>query len=466
MGGPEPSDLGWLAALTGCEGISLIGASFAPGGADIRIHRDLADLRERTGDSRSLIVTDDEATFRDLMRAGAGDPLICIGRRQPRERDGATRFHYVNNPDGTVRWLFRAHTGDATYLELYNPNSLKGRLYKIGARLLTRGGLEGRVVSGGFSAGFTDADLVDRWLGHRHDFKNIAVFSGTRGLDRKVVIALGRGGAVTHFLKVPLSENTGAMLRNELSVLDRVGGGLGPGVVVPRAVPGRGGALLVENIRPRRPRSGLDLSERHEGFLRAMCARFVRTVVLGETSLYRELAARVSSLSQLALPGSPGFRRQATLIRETATELIARLPVACRIPVSLGHGDFTPWNMFVGRRSLHVYDWELACEAPLLSDLFHFVCQTGVLVRREPPRRVLCRLGRALARPSIAAMVQQYDINIDLHLRLYLLDKATYYLERFVSQTDLHVQAEWLLEFWIHALQAAPAASSGKLENA
>jgi aminoglycoside phosphotransferase (APT) family kinase protein len=136
-----------------------------------------------------------------------------------------------------------------------------------------------------------------------------------------------------------------------------------------------------------------------------------------------------------------------------------------RVPVSLGHGDFTPWNMFVGERRLHVYDWELAGEAPLLSDLFHFVCQTGVLVRREAPGRILRRLERELTRPAIAALVQHYGIDIDLHLRLYLLDRATYYLARYSTRTDLHVQADWLLEFWAQALQVSRVGCAGKLEH-
>jgi hypothetical protein len=458
MAGPKPSDLGWLATLTGSDGISLVGRAFAEGQPDpasshLRVYAEIAALRAEAAGELSMVVTDEEETFRELLGAGMAGGSIYVGESRLQELDGVTPFSYVNNPDGTVRWLFPAHGRDASYLELYNPNSLKGRLSKAFARALARVGFGDRLTSGSFYADFSGADLVARWLGGEGGFETIAIFSGTRGFDRTVVAALGRGGRVTHFLKIPLTTDSRAMLQTEFCVLDRIGGDLGPGVVVPSVSAGREGAVLLENIRPPRARSGQNLTERHVAFLRALYVCFARTTSLQETASYHEVAARISRLPTLDLPGRDGLAEKGRIIIDLAVQLLAPLPTAESVSVSLAHGDFTPWNLYEGKRCLHVYDWELAREAPLLSDLFHFVCQTGVLVRKEPPDRTIQRLQKEFAKPEIGALVQRYDIRPDLHLRLYLLEKATYYLERYARQTALHRQAHWLLDFWTHALR-------------
>lgn len=461
--------------MTGSDGVTLVGRSFIarehqPTRTEVRTLAEHKALRGAAEDPPSLILTDEEEIFLELLRAGAGGRSIYTGEKRLREEDGVTRFSFVNNPDGTVRWLFRAGARDAAHLELYNANTLKGRLYRPVVRVLSRVGMGDRLASGGFAAGFSETDLLARWLGEDTCFDTVALFSGTRGLDRKVVFALGRRGRVTHFLKVPLGAESRALLENELSVLQRIGGELGPGLVVPGVARGRGGAVLFENVRPRRPRSGIDVTERHLGFISALYSRFSRTAVLGETAIYRDLVDRVSRLPRLEPGASEGLAQQGRAISELASRLIARLPVDRRIAVSLAHADFTPWNAYEGKGTLHVYDWELAREAPLLSDLFHFVCQTGVLVRRESPERIIQRLRIELEKPSVRALVQRYHVDPDLHLCLYLLEKAAYYLERYTRQKDLHRQTGWLLDFWVAVLEryvgepkllAAPAIREG-----
>ena len=53
-------------------------------------------------------------------------------------------------------------------------------------------------------------------------------------------------------------------------------------------------------------------------------------------------------------------------------------------PIAYSHGDFTPWNMYLSKDQLHLYDWELASiHRPILFDLFHFIFQSHVLIKRS-----------------------------------------------------------------------------------
>ena len=75
----------------------------------------------------------------------------------------------------------------------------------------------------------------------------------------------------------------------------------------------------------------------------------------------------------------PLVRGTIGLLRRLQHELAA----AGTVPVSMSHGDFTPWNMYLGAQKLHLYDWELSCRLPLLYDLFHFEFQSAILIRHQ-----------------------------------------------------------------------------------
>jgi aminoglycoside phosphotransferase (APT) family kinase protein len=65
-------------------------------------------------------------------------------------------------------------------------------------------------------------------------------------------------------------------------------------------------------------------------------------------------------------------------------KLFQVVPVGESVPVSVSHGDFTPWNMYCDEQRLYVYDWEMARNGmPMLFDLFHFTYQSLILQQRK-----------------------------------------------------------------------------------
>ena len=60
-------------------------------------------------------------------------------------------------------------------------------------------------------------------------------------------------------------------------------------------------------------------------------------------------------------------------------QLYSTISLGEAIPVSVSHGDFTPWNMYCDDQRLYVYDWEMARNGiPMLFDLFHFSYQSVI----------------------------------------------------------------------------------------
>jgi hypothetical protein len=142
-------------------------------------------------------------------------------------------------------------------------------------------------------------------------------------------------------------------------------------------------------------------------------------------------------------------------------ELSVKANDISQLPMAYAHGDFTPWNMYVGEDKIHVYDWEMARPAlPMLYDLFHFVFQSQVLVHRNPFAKIKEALENLKNHPVTQQLIKEYDIDFNLHYQLYLVINCSHYLKLYLFQQPLHKQAHWLVDVWLEAtilsLEEAP----------
>ena len=118
------------------------------------------------------------------------------------------------------------------------------------------------------------------------------------------------------------------------------------------------------------------------------------------------------------------------------------------------HGDFTPWNMFHANKGskLHLFDWELSERLPALYDLFHFIFQTGILVKRQSFLEIKSTIDEILKRPKLQEFIRENSLDVEQAYQFYLLRNGSYYLNRYLTQKDLHIQAHWLLDYWLEAV--------------
>lgn len=449
----SPHDLAWLAKLVTGREDALVAYPAAG---------------EEEAAPGSLVVTDDAALFARLA-ARVPRPLALLDApgRAPGVA-GSHRFHYVRNPDGTLRWLFREGLAHPIHLALYNAGTARARVYRALTRIAFRVGRGDLVAAGSLSATFSEVDLLAPHLPAGFRWEQAALFAGTRGEDRKVLVALGRRGAVSHFLKIPLGAGTRALLENERGTLRRLAASPFPALRVPAVERGPRGALLLGSVAPRRPRpASARLSAAHLDFVAGSSARFGARAPLGDTSFYTAIRQGLERAeAALAAPPPGGDRLPPAAAARLALAMrraFEALPRRREIPVSLAHGDFAPWNVFVAPDGLRLYDWELACpDAPALYDAYHFVCQSGVLVGRARPAAVLRRLERLRGSGPLGELERRLSVDGDLHLRLYLLHKSAHYLARYAATSDLHLQAAWLVEFWTHALEVSAPPSSAE----
>jgi tRNA A-37 threonylcarbamoyl transferase component Bud32 len=106
------------------------------------------------------------------------------------------------------------------------------------------------------------------------------------------------------------------------------------------------------------------------------------------------------------------------------------------------HGDFTPWNMFVERGELFVFDWEYASRSyPPGIDYYHFVTQSAIFEQHADAAQIWLQMQQHLAEHA------------DNRLKYmgYLLD----ILGRFTLREQGHAQRDELrcMQIWIELLK-------------
>jgi thymidylate kinase len=165
---------------------------------------------------------------------------------------------------------------------------------------------------------------------------------------------------------------------------------------------------------------------------------------LKESKYFIEIASKINSLAQ---------KEDVSKIYKTLVNkldlLFKSIDSTTDFVGSLSHGDFTPWNMYRSEGKLHLYDLEASSFAPALVDLFHFIVQSEVLLKGNSFKKIQNQIQNLHDEPKLAALIQDYKIDTQLHLQLYLLHSVSTQVLKYIEQDEeLHVQSHWLIESW------------------
>lgn len=206
-------------------------------------------------------------------------------------------------------------------------------------------------------------DLATRF-GRLHE-GNLVLYVGEATPYQKMTAALlGNSGEPVLFVKIALTEQAQRRIAWERHILgalagtamaDRapalsgtIEGPFGEALVL-RPVPGRGA--------PRR------LGELHRAWVNDQLKVTANAASSG-SGVFAGIRTRSPSVVRQLGPAGPAYK-------ELEDEITMGLAEA-ELPLSLAHGDFTPWNTRVHAGRLRAFDWEAGIlEAPPLYDLFY-----------------------------------------------------------------------------------------------
>ena len=363
-------------------------------------------------------------------------------------------FHYVNNPDGTLRWIIPSDAQSATFITLYNSQSVKATLYKFIARTAFSLGCKKYLMSGSF---LMKPDLITN-VKTKYGIKEneqFTLFTGTRGENRKIILEINDGDHTTHFIKISFSDKAKKNLQNEIDMLTTLNKYDYTSLSMPHVEEGRvKGTARLSNIKPGIVIPAQRITEIHLKALAELYNVHHEEKIILETAAWQTIENNLQWMynEHPLINNMDEFKTRRII--HLLGKLSTSLPVDMEIPVSVSHGDFTPWNMYMDSKRLYVYDWELAKNGiPMLFDLFHFVFQSQVLLLRKDFSEIKESIKQVMQSPTAQSISHKYSINTNMHYKLYLLFNISYYMRIYMNEKQLLTQSHWMIDVWLDALQ-------------
>ena len=388
------------------------------------------------GIAPTLITKYPEIVLIDIYGKKQADPLL-----------GTQQFDFINNADGTIRWMYGHQYQKPIFLNLYNDLNWKGELFKTTFRTGFKLGVKNWLKSG--SIWITTAqELFLETINNKGQY---AIFTGTIGENRNAVISFVQGQKSRKFLKMPLTASAKMLVKNELDYLQELQSYKLRKITLPKTKK-IGDNIMVSNVRPEQKTNNRDLKGLHLAALHELYEQTTARALLNKSDAWLGIQKDLIFLADAKISNDLP-KEKVTRIFHLLQQLAQQLNTSDFVPMAIANGDLTPWNSYLTDKAVHIYDWELAERLPLLYDAFHYIFQSSVLVKKLPfiaiERQII-----ALEKVSIVEkMIKIFDIDYNQAYQFYLLRNTAYYLRKYVSQTELPIQANWLIAVWLEALE-------------
>ncbi|GAA0891217.1 hypothetical protein GCM10009122_08960 [Fulvivirga kasyanovii] len=342
----------------------------------------------------------------------------------------------INNPDGSPRWVCPTKAKKPYFLKFYNISGLKSTLFAIACKVIFFVGLQRMLFK--TSTIYLKRIAKDTPIDFIQD--NWAIFTGTPGPNNKMLL-YHTANSHSYFFKIANTPKAAQLITNECDSLKKLIGLHMSEFTIPRTRQVSGHVLQQEDLSAGGLRSNT-LTEYHLNALNELCSKTAYDVALEQTGLLSHSMDTLNNLSDDRLPKG--------LIKKLKT--LAGLIRIKNIRQCLSHGDFTPWNMYINKGMLSIYDWELAGDMPLGFDTFHFIIQKEILINRKPWTKIKQEITQVAATQAFSHWIGEQKATWTEYLKLYLLINTTKYLEIYSTQEIWHTQVEWLLNTWNDAI--------------
>lgn len=294
---------------------------------------------------------------------------------------GAMPYAVVGGRSNARWWLIPLESGlvTASGLAMFQPLLTSARAMKAAASLLSVFGMS-RLWAQNIVFITGAPNLASDFPGdHRLSF---AYFTGTDSPHRKVAVQImDYLGRIKGFAKLTRNSEVRKLLAYEAAMLNHVHTLALQTAYVPKVLftgDRNGGTLLVtDTLKTPYTRSTTKFSIAHRAFLKELAQKTTNKQLLSISEIATDFRARFNRISE-KLDNAWNQR-----LNKAISTLEAQVDL--KIPVSLSHGDFTPWNTFMANGRLYVFDWEYSDQmSPISNDLIHFLINAPKTRNRHP----------------------------------------------------------------------------------
>lgn len=376
--------------------------------------------------------------------------LIALGKKPKLKGWHCDSYGYVCNADGSIRWLYPLSLRKPVFLRLYNSAGWRGRLFSAAFKLAFLTGTQALLRHGVLHVVAKRINRIKTLVEEEKAMAH-AIFTGTVGANRKAVVVLQKADDTHRFCKVPLTASAEKLVKNETARLGELPPDEFKYLDVPRATL-KDGMLLLSDVRPKKVSNSDRLGDLHLRALAELAETNTQMARLQSIPVWKNLNRHLEELERLE-PLNDLNPATVSRLKKALLRLRQFCDTAGDVPVGLAHADFTPWNLYLSPRKVHLYDWELAELLPLLYDAFHFIFQTGILLRRQPFAELKAEVEALRENEIVQSLLRTFDADFGSLYAFYLLNNVAYYLPRYLRQTPLHEQAHWLVNTWLQACE-------------
>lgn len=360
-------------------------------------------------------------------------------------------FYIIKNKDHSIRWMIPVVMATPNFLNFYNSPTFLSKIYKIIFKLIYLVKLQSLLFD---TVTVSCQSSLERYVPRSLSYDSISVFTGTSGENRKIILGLIENNRPVHYVKIGISRSSCINIENESKILKRLALKEFNSFEHPLITDSvQDNSIIVSNIRPEVVVSNSSFSKRHAKFIYEIGKKYSNLQTIGSLVILDEIITYINSLKD---GGFCDNGLDSNLVYRSVSridEIISNLKTDELVNTSISHGDFTPWNMFLGEEKLHVYDWELSREGiPILFDYFHFIYQSNILSGDNSIDTITHLLDETSQYPEMVALLKEFKINFKVVHALYLCHTIAYYLNLYTKQEPLHQQAHWLVTTWDMAL--------------
>jgi thymidylate kinase len=404
-----------------------------------------------------LVSLADETICYKGMQLSEFDLVLDFGKSKMPSTFKRKQLNYINNPDQSMRWIYANKNKQASFLSFYNTVTARAHLIANSIKMVFKLGLQSLIHSGSFTI-YHHQELNITPLVNQIAHSDYSIFMGTAGPNRTLLLELNNGKASSHFIKIPANKQSAITIAKEEENISLFHNKEFEAFNVPKLVENKfKDVLILENIKPKKARRSNKLLKPHFTALSEMATKTTQFYHLKSTSYWEAIVTSLSQLKQIGVYGP---------VVNQLHQLKEELAATKSVYTSLSHGDFTPWNMYVGNEKIQVYDLEQSSnEVPLLNDLFHFHFQSGVLSKRIAVKKIRENIKEACADEQIAKIINTFKIDVDVYFKLYLLKAAAINLTAYQQQKKLSLQHQWLLNAYEEMLTEVCVLKSEKAQR-
>lgn len=361
------------------------------------------------------------------------------------------KLYYIQDLEGKPRWLFPKRLRFSHLLHLENEQASLSSVWPGSKRFLARLGLAKTLAQGYVYVRAFSQTPLGKFCGTvPHD--QFAIFLHDDWENSKAVICLCQGKLSSHYIKVALSGGGTDAIYNEIYALQILGQRTLRNMIHPFLNHTYGDhAILLSGVKSLQGKRLWHLTEVHFRAITEWNEVFLHEKLLEEALELQALPDNLDLIYQDTLDVHhllSNYRTDIQFLIEYLYKYVEKLSAGKKILVALSHGDFSPWNIYVNRQQLSVYDWEKTRESlPLFYDLFHFIYQADTYGHLAPPifNR---RMQEIMLHPILKAFCDKYTIDwMDYHhyfLVRHVADRLTSW--RQASQVPPGIQS--LLNIW------------------